>query len=90
MRRVWWYLIAIAVVAIILIAPMVVYQGEDMQGADDNGADQTGADPWFENVFSPPEGSEPILFALVATAGILVIAYIVYRTRKKTRDGGER
>ena len=74
MRRAWWYLIAIAAIAIILIAPMVMYQGRDMQGADDNGADQTGADPWFENVFSPPEGSEPILFALIAVVGILVIA----------------
>ncbi len=39
MRKVWWYLIAIAALAIILIAPMVMYQGEDMQGADDSGAD---------------------------------------------------
>jgi cobalt transport protein len=90
MRRVWWYLIAIAAVAIILITPMVMYQGKDMQGADDNGADQTGADPWFENVFSPPEGSEPILFYLVAIAGMLVIAYIVFRTRKNPRGGSKR
>jgi len=90
MRRAWWYLIAIAAIAIILIAPMVMYQGKDMQGADDNGADQTGADPWFENVFSPPEGSEPILFALIAVVGILVIALIVYRTRRNPHDGGKR
>ena len=90
MRRAWWYLIAIAAIAIILIAPMVMYQGRDMQGADDNGADQTGADPWFENVFSPPEGSEPILFALIAVVGILVIAFIVYRTGRGPRDGGKR
>jgi cobalt transport protein len=90
MRRAWWYLIAIAALAIILIAPMVMYQGKDMQGADDNGADQTGTDPWFENVFSPPEGSEPILFALIAVVGILVIAFIVYSTRRDPRDGGKR
>ncbi len=51
---------------------------------------QTGADPWFDNVFNPPEGSEPILFALVAIAGMLVIAYIVYRTRKNPRGGSKR
>jgi cobalt transport protein len=90
MRRAWWYVIAIAAIAIILIAPMVMYQGKDMQGADDNGADQTGADPWFENVFSPPEGSEAILFALVAVVGILVIAFIIYRTRRNPRNGGRR
>ncbi len=90
MRRSWWYVLAIAAVGLILIVPMIMYQGEELQGADDAGSDQTGADPWFENVFTPPEGSEPILFALVAIAGMLVIAYIVYRTRKKTRDGGKR
>jgi cobalt transport protein len=89
MRRAWWYLIAITALAIILIAPMVMYQGRDMQGADDNGADQTGADPWFENVFSPPEGSEPMLFALIAVVGILVIAFIVYRTGRRPRAGGK-
>jgi cobalt transport protein len=90
MKRSWWYALAIAAVGLILVAPMVIYQGEDMQGADDAGSDQTGADPWFENVFNPPEGSEPILFALVAIAGILVIAFIMYRTRKTPGDGGKR
>jgi cobalt transport protein len=90
MRRAWWYLIAIVALTVILIAPMVMYQGRDMQGADDNGADQTGADPWFENVFSPPEGSEPILFALIAVVGTLAIAYILYRTGRHPQDGGKR
>ena len=90
MRRVWWYLIAIAALAIILIAPLVMDQAGDTRGADDAGADRTGADPWIENVFSPPEGSEPILFALIAVVGILVIIFILHRTRRRPQEGGKR
>ena len=90
MRRAWWYLIAVATLVVILIAPLVMYQAGDMQGTDDAGADQTGADPWFENIFSPPEGSEPILFALIAVVGILVIVFILHRTRRSPHDGGKR
>lgn len=90
MRRVWWYLIAIAALVVILGIPLVMNQAEDMQGTDDAGADRTGADPWIENIFSPPEGSEPILFALIAAVGILVIVFILRRTKRRPQDGGKR
>jgi cobalt transport protein len=90
MKRVWWYLMAVSALAIILIAPLVMNQAGDMRGTDDTGADHTGADPWIENLFSPPEGSEPILFALIAVVGILVIIFILHRTRRSPHDGGKR
>ena len=83
-------MMAIAALGVILGIPLVMNQAEDMQGTDDAGADRTGADPWIENLFSPPEGSEPILFALIAVVGILVIIFILHRTRRRPQDGGKR
>jgi cobalt transport protein len=83
MKRVWWYLIGMVTVVSIIALPFMMFPGQEFQGADDKGSDQTGATPWLENVMTPPEGSEPFLFALVACIGALLIVLILVRTGRK-------
>lgn len=78
-------IILLAVVIILFIAPLVMYNGygEDegyFGGADDQAVEaieETGYEPWFSsNLWEPPSGEiESLLFALQAAIGALIIGY---------------
>ena len=68
-------IILLAVVIILFIAPLVMYNGygEDegyFGGADDQAGEaieETGYEPWFSSIWEPPSGEiESLLFALQA------------------------
>ena len=76
-------IILLAVVIILFIAPLVMYNGygEDegyFGGADDQAGEaieETG-EPWFSSIWEPPSGEiESLLFALQAAIGALIIGY---------------
>jgi cobalt/nickel transport protein len=77
-------IILLAIVIILLAAPMVMYSGlgEDegyFGGSDDKGSDgvsETGYEPWFNSFWEPPSGEiESLLFALQAAIGAIIIGY---------------
>jgi cobalt transport protein len=85
MKRAWWYVIGIVALVSIIALPFIMFPGQELQGADDKGSDQTGAEPWFENVMTPPEGSEAFLFALIALVGVVLIAFLLKRSGRKAK-----
>ena len=77
-------IILLAVVIILFIAALVMYNGygEDegyFGGADDQAGEaieETGYEPWFSSIWEPPSGEiESLLFALQAAIGALIIGY---------------
>ena len=77
-------IILLAVVIILFIAPLEMYNGysEDegySGGADDQAGEaieETGYEPWFSSIWEPPSGEiESLLFALQAAIGALIIGY---------------
>ena len=77
-------IILLAIVIILIAAPMFMYSGlgEDegyFGGSDDQGSDgvsETGYEPWFESFWEPPSGEiESLLFALQAAIGAIIIGY---------------
>lgn len=91
-----YYVVLLALVAIIAIIPFFIYNGlgEDQgyfSGADSSAStiiENTGYDPWFDSIWEPPSGEiESLLFALQAAIGALIIGYILgyYNGRAKER-----
>ena len=81
-----YYIVILALVAIIAITPLVIYngQGEDQGyfgGADDAAGpviEETGYQPWFSSIWEPPSGEiESLLFALQAAIGAIIIGYVL-------------
>ncbi|WP_295721976.1 energy-coupling factor ABC transporter substrate-binding protein [uncultured Methanobrevibacter sp.] len=79
-------IILLVLVIIILVAPMIMYNGlgEDQGmfgGSDDKGVDVIGEldhsyKPWFESIWEPPSGEvESLLFAVQAAIGAIIIGY---------------
>ena len=76
-------IILLAVVIILFIAPLVMYNGygEDegyFGGADDQAGEaieETGYEPWFSSIWEPSGEIESLLFALQAAIGALIIGY---------------
>ena len=78
------YALLIAVLLTLFITPLV-FISTNMSGADDVAADiitQTGYQPWFNPVLELPEEFETPLFILQALIGLLIISYVVIRTRR--------
>lgn len=78
-------IILLCLVAIIVIAPLIIYNGmgEDegyFGGADDAAGpviEETGYQPWFNSIWEPPSGEiESLLFALQAAIGAVIIGYV--------------
>ena len=70
-------IILLAVVIILFIAPLVMYNGygED-EGYFGGAIEETGYEPWFSSIWEPPSGEiESLLFALQAAIGALIIGY---------------
>lgn len=91
-----YYILILALVAIIAIIPLAMYNGmgEDQGyfgGADDAAStviEETGYQPWFSSLWEPPSGEiESLLFALQAAIGAIIIGYILgyYNGQAKER-----
>jgi len=81
-----YYILILAVVALIAIIPLAMYSGmgEDegyFGGADSSAGpviEETGYQPWFSSIWEPPSGEiESLLFALQAAIGAIIIGYIL-------------
>lgn len=79
-------IILLALVAIIVIIPLVIYNGlgEDegyfggADGAAGEAIEETGYEPWFSSIWEPPSGEiESLLFALQAAIGAIIIGYVL-------------
>jgi cobalt/nickel transport protein len=78
-------IILLALVAIIIIFPLALYNGKGeaqgyFGGADDQGSElieSTGYTPWAHSLWEPPSGEiESLLFALQAAIGAIIIGYV--------------
>ncbi len=92
-----YYIVLLAMVAIITIIPFFIYtgMGEDegyFVGADSSAStaiENTGYEPWFSSLWEPPSGEiESLLFALQAAIGAIIIGYVLgyYNGRAKERQ----
>lgn len=90
-------IILLALVAIIVILPLVMYSGlgEDegyfvgADGAAGEAIEETGYEPWFSSLWEPPSGEiESLLFALQAAIGAIIIGYVLgyYRGQDKEKS----
>ena len=90
-------IILLAVVVILFVAPLVMYNGhgedEGYFGGSDGQAgeviEQSGYKPWISSVWEPPSGEiESLLFALQAAIGALIIGYAFgyWRGQSKKED----
>jgi len=88
--------ILLALVIIIAIIPLAMYNGmgedEGYFGGSDGAAgeaiEETGYQPWFSSIWEPPSGEiESLLFALQAAIGSVIIGYILgyYKGQAKER-----
>jgi cobalt/nickel transport protein len=80
-----YYIVILALVAIIAILPLAMYSGmgEDQgyfggaDGAAGEAVEETGYQPWFSSIWEPPSGEiESLLFALQAAIGAIIIGYV--------------
>jgi cobalt/nickel transport protein len=78
-------IILLALVAVIVIFPLALYNGKNEQqgyfsGADDQGSqviESTGYVPWIHSIWEPPSSEiESFLFSLQAAIGAIIIGYI--------------
>jgi cobalt/nickel transport protein len=78
-------IILLALVVVIVVFPLAIYngKGEDQGyfgGADDQGPEyieSTGYTPWFNSIWEPPSGEiESLLFAVQAAIGAIIIGYV--------------
>ncbi|WP_409201076.1 energy-coupling factor ABC transporter substrate-binding protein [Methanobrevibacter sp. DSM 116169] len=89
-------IILLVLVAIIAIAPLVMFNGlgEDdgyfggADGAAGDAIEETGYEPWAESLWEPPSGEiESLLFALQAAIGAIIIGYFFgYWRGQKSKD----
>lgn len=96
-------IVLLALVAVIVVFPLAIYngKGEDQGyfgGADDQGSEvieATGYVPWFHSLWEPPSGEiESLLFALQAAIGAIIIGYFLgywqcQSNMRKRKEKGE-
>jgi cobalt/nickel transport protein len=87
----WKQIGLLIVVVVLLVAPLVYYNGSTdstagaFGGSDDQGSDAvTQVDPsykiWAQPIWEPPSGEiESFLFALQAAIGAIIIGYVFGR-----------
>ena len=93
-------IILLALVAVIVIFPLALYNGKGeaqgyFSGSDDQGPayiTSTGYTPWFHSIWTPPSPEiESLLFATQAAIGAIIIGYILgywqgQQTERKRRN----
>lgn len=88
------HIVMLLAVAVIVVAPLILYSGlgEDQgyfAGADSNAGpaiEETGYQPWFKPIWEPPSGEiESLFFALQAAIGAFIIGYFLgyYKNKRK-------
>ena len=86
-RRVW-YIIGFAIVAGICVLAFVVAPSGEFGGSDDQGGNQIqqidpSYHPWFQSLWTPPEETASLLFAVQAAIGAIIIGYFIGNERGK-------
>ena len=76
------YGIGFAAVVLICVSAFLINPNADYTGADNAGSEKiTEIDPdhqvWFENIWSPPDETASLLFAVQAAIGAIVIGYFI-------------
>lgn len=78
--------ILLALVVIIVVFPLAIYNGKGEEqgyfgGSDDQGPEyieSQGYEPWFSSIWEPPSGEiESLLFATQAAIGAIIIGYVL-------------
>ncbi|MDP1552228.1 MAG: energy-coupling factor ABC transporter substrate-binding protein [Methanobacteriaceae archaeon] len=93
-------IILLCLVAIIAIAPLIMYGGlgEDegyfggADGAAGDAIEEIGYQPWFNSIWEPPSGEiESLFFSLQAAIGAIIIGYVFgyYQGQDKERKRQE-
>ena len=91
------YILLLVIVAIIVIAPLAIYNGhgEDdgyFGGSDDAGGEaieETGYQPWFSSIWEPPSGEiQSLLFCVQTAIGAIIVGYFFgyWRAERKYKD----
>jgi cobalt/nickel transport protein len=88
-------IILLALVAVIVIFPLALYNSkgsaQGFQGTDDQGpayiTSSTGYQPWFHSLWTPSSEIESLLWVIQAAIGALIIGYVLgyYRGQAKAR-----
>ena len=91
------YILLLVIVAIIVIAPLAIYNGhgEDdgyFGGSDDAGGqviEESGYKPWFESIWEPPSGEiQSLIFCVQTAIGAIIIGYFFgyWRSERKYKN----
>lgn len=83
------FAVLIAVLLTLFLIPIIFLPGADFGGADDAAGQiisDMGYVPWFDSLWSLPEGLESLMFAVQAIIGASIIAYIVGYERGKRQS----
>lgn len=82
-----YYIVLIAIMLVIFVAPLILLPEAEYGGADgaaEEAISDTGYTPWFSPIWEPPSGEiESLLFALQAAIGTMIIGYFVGYERGK-------
>lgn len=84
------YIILIAIMVAIFVAPLILLPNAEFGGADGAAEEaiiDTGYEPWFTSIWEPPSGEiESLLFALQAAIGAIIIGYFIgYEKGKRAK-----
>lgn len=77
------YLVLLAVMIALFVAPLVLNPGANFSGSDDQGGElieqiQTGYKPWIHPWWQPPGSEiESLLFSVQSGLGALIIGYYI-------------
>ena len=88
------YALLLIIVAIIVIAPLVIFHGHGEEdgyfgGTDDAGGqviEESGYKPWFNSLWEPPSGEiESLIFCTQTAIGAIIIGYFLgyWRSERK-------
>lgn len=91
------YILLLVIVAIIVIAPLAMYNGLGENqgyfgGSDDAGGkaiEATGYTPWFNSIWEPPSNEiQSLLFCVQTAIGTIILGYFLgyWRAQRKYKQ----
>jgi cobalt/nickel transport protein len=88
MKRAYWYIIGFAVVVLICVSAFLISPGGGFGGSDDQGGEKIqeispGYEPWFQSLWTPPDETASLLFAVQAAIGASIIGFFIGNERGK-------